>query len=120
MTATIATEPHLSKTSLDERLATACGQLNACYAHLVELLGEAIASGSWQGYGIRSVEQWIGWRTGLAPGHCRTLAALVAALIRIPRWSRRSVRGSCRSIKPALPCRPAPNTMAISPCGRRR
>ena len=79
MTATIATEPNFSKTSLDERLATACGQLNACYAHLVELLGEAISSGSWQGYGIRSVEQWIGWRTGLAPGHCRTLAALVAA-----------------------------------------
>ena len=79
MTATIATEPHLSNSSLDERLAAACGQLNACYAHLVELLGEAIASGSWQGYGIRSVEHWIGWRTGLAPGHCRTLAALVAA-----------------------------------------
>ena len=79
MTSTISTEPSMPGPSLDERIAAACGQLNACYAHLVELLGEVIASGSWQGYGIRSVEQWIGWRTGLAPGHCRRLAALVAA-----------------------------------------
>ena len=79
MTATITTEPDAPSVSLDERVAAACGQLNACYANLVEVLGEVIAAGAWRGHGIRSVEQWIGWRTGLSASHCRTLAALVAA-----------------------------------------
>jgi hypothetical protein len=83
MSATFTAEPDVVpdvvSVPLDERLAAACGQLNACYAQLVELLGEVIASGVWAGHGIRSVEQWIGWRTGLSAAHCRTLAALVAA-----------------------------------------
>jgi hypothetical protein len=85
MTATLTTEPDAASAPLDERIAAACGQLNACYAHLVELLAEVIASGAWAGHGIRSAEQWIGWRTGLSAAHGRTLAALVAARQSHPR-----------------------------------
>ena len=79
ITATTPTEPEGSSMSLDDRVAAACGHLNACYAQLVALLREVIATGAWNGHGIRSAEQWIGWRTGLSATHCRTLAALVAA-----------------------------------------
>ena len=85
MTATITAEPDVVSVSLDERLAAACGHLNACYAQLVELLSEVIATGAWAGHGIRSVEQWIGWRTGLSTSHCRSLAELVAARESHPR-----------------------------------
>jgi hypothetical protein len=85
MTATLTTEPDAASAPLDERIAAACGQLNACYAQLVGLLAEVIASGAWAGHGIRSAEQWIGWRTGLSAAHCRTLAALVAARQSHPR-----------------------------------
>ena len=49
------------------------------FRQLVALLSEVIATGAWTGHGIRSAEQWIGWRTGLSATHCRTLAALAAA-----------------------------------------
>ena len=65
--------------SLDERLAATCGRLNACYAELVELVAEVIATDAWHGWGIRSIEQWITWRTGLAAGHARALIALATA-----------------------------------------
>ncbi len=85
MTATITAEPDVVSVSLDERIALACGHLNACYADLVELLAEVVATGAWNGFGIRSVEHWIGWRTGLSGSHCRTLSALVAAAETHPR-----------------------------------
>ena len=48
---------------LDGRIASACGHLNAAWARLVELVGEVIATGAWEGIGIRSVEHWLGaWR----------------------------------------------------------
>jgi hypothetical protein len=36
---------------LEERLRTVCGHLNVLNAQLVELAGEALATGSWQGWG---------------------------------------------------------------------
>jgi Domain of unknown function (DUF222) len=85
MTATMTAEPDVVSAPLDDRIATACGHLNACYADLVDLLAEVIGTGAWNGFGIRSVEHWIGWRTGLSGSHCRTLSALVAAAETHPR-----------------------------------
>ena len=80
MTTTITPPPETHRRlSLDERLADACGQLNACHAALVELVAEVIASDAWHGWGIRSIEHWITWRTGLSAGHARALIALATA-----------------------------------------
>ena len=103
--------------SLDERIATACGHLNACYAELVELLGEVIATGAWAGHGIRSVERWIGWRTGLSGCHCRTLAALVAARASHPRIVEAFAAGELSIDQAGWRSKPAPTTTRMSPDG---
>jgi hypothetical protein len=79
MTATLTPPSTDREASLDERVAVVCGQLNACYAALVELVGEAIATEAWRGWGTRTVEQWVTWRTGLAAGHARALVAVATA-----------------------------------------
>src|SRR5262245_27105090 len=75
----------LQPASLDDRIAAAGGHLNACYAALVELIREVIAVEAWHGFGIRSVEQWITWRTGLSTNHARTLVELAASAEAHPR-----------------------------------
>ena len=103
--------------SLDERLAATCGRLNACYAELVELVAEVIASDAWQGWGIRSIEQWITWRTGLAAGHARALIALATAAEAHPQVC--GVRRWRMSIdQAALAVRAGPSTTPTSPSGR--
>jgi hypothetical protein len=51
---------------LETRLAEVCGVLNAAHAQLVQLVGEAVDTGVWDVPGIRSVEQWVAWKTGLS------------------------------------------------------
>jgi HNH endonuclease/Domain of unknown function (DUF222) len=71
--------------SLDDRIAAVCGHLNACYAALVELIREVIATEAWHGLGIRSVEQWITWRTGLSANHAHALVEVAEAAETHPR-----------------------------------
>ncbi len=79
MTTTLTLPDTDREASLDERIADACGQLNACHAALVDLVAEVIATDAWHGWGIRSLEHWITWRTGLSGGHARSLIALATA-----------------------------------------
>jgi hypothetical protein len=78
MTAALTPSAEAS-TSLDDRIAVACGHLNAYYAQLVELLREVIDTEAWRGWGIHAVEPWISWRTGLSRSHAKTLVALAEA-----------------------------------------
>lgn len=75
----VAADAGATERSLDDRLADACGQLNASYAELADVLSEAIAADACQGWGIRTKEQWIMWRTGLSRAHVDQLVALVEA-----------------------------------------
>ncbi len=79
MTTTLTLPDTDRERSLDERIADACGHLNACHAALVDLVAEVIATDAWHGWGIRSLEHWITWRTGLSGGHARSLIALATA-----------------------------------------
>jgi hypothetical protein len=88
--------------SLDERIASACGHLNAAWAHLVGLIGEVLDTGAWHGIGIRSVEQWIGWRTGLSATHARTLVALAEAADVHPKVCARFAAGELSIDQAAL------------------
>jgi hypothetical protein len=74
---------------LEPRIAEVCGQLNVLSAELTRLVGEAAASGAWQGQGIRSLALWVQWQTGLAGANVRQLVALAAARETHPRITER-------------------------------
>ncbi len=56
-----------------------CGHLNVLNAQLVELAAEALESGSWEGWGVRSLEHWLTWQAGISPGHAREVVRLARA-----------------------------------------
>ena len=70
---------------LDDRVAEIVGLLNVTAAELVKLIGEALRTGAWQGFGIRSPEHWVVWRCGVSPARARRLVAMARALEELPR-----------------------------------
>ena len=64
---------------IEERLRTVCGHLNVLHAQLVELAAEALDTGSWQGWGVRSLSHWLTWQAGLSPGSAREVTRLAEA-----------------------------------------
>jgi Domain of unknown function (DUF222) len=70
---------------LEERLAETVGLLNVVTADLVALIGEALRTGAWEGFGIRSPEHWVVWRCGVSPARARRLVAAARALDGLPR-----------------------------------
>ena len=64
---------------IEERLRTVCGHLNVLNAQLVELAGEALTSGSWQGHGVKSLAHWLTWQAGISAGHAREVVRLAEA-----------------------------------------
>ncbi|MGH9230152.1 MAG: DUF222 domain-containing protein, partial [Acidimicrobiales bacterium] len=70
--------------SIDDRVAGAVGLLNVVAAELVGLIGEALRTGGWEGFGIRSPEHWVVWRCGVSPGRARRLVGLARGLEALP------------------------------------
>ena len=64
---------------IEERLRTVCGHLNVLNAQLVELTAEALKTGAWQGWGVRSLAHWLTWQAGISPGHAREVVRLAEA-----------------------------------------
>ena len=108
MTTTLTPPATDQERSLDERIADACGQLNACHAALVDLIGEVIASDAWHGWGIRSLEHWITWRTGLSAGHARSLIAVATARQAHPKVCEVFAAGALSIDQAALAVRARP------------
>ena len=48
-------------------------------AQLVELAAEALTTGAWHGWGVRSLEHWLTWQAGVSPGHAREVVRLARA-----------------------------------------
>ena len=44
-----------AEADIEVRLRAVCGHLNVLHAQLVELAAEALATGSWQGWGVESL-----------------------------------------------------------------
>lgn len=74
--------------SLDDRVAEIVGLVNVCTAELVGLVGEALATGTWEGVGIRSPEHWVTWKCGVSPTRARRLVALARGLADLPETRR--------------------------------
>jgi HNH endonuclease len=61
---------------IEERLRTVCGHLNVLHARLVELAAETLATGSWEGAGVKSLAHWLTWQAGISAGHAREIVQL--------------------------------------------
>jgi len=56
----------------DGGVAGLCGVLHATTAALIEVLGRVLASGAWEGSGIRSPVHWVTWRCGVSTARARS------------------------------------------------
>ena len=65
-------------------LAQVCGQLNAAYARLVDLVAEAMRVECWAGAGIHSCEQWVAWHTALSPARARQIVEIARRHTELP------------------------------------
>jgi len=54
-------------------MAEICGQLNVLHAQLLGAVQEALAGELWVQPGVRSVEHWLAWQTGMAPSRAQQL-----------------------------------------------
>ena len=66
--------------TIDERLATVVGQLNAVHAQIVALVAEADATDAWAVSGIKSLPHWLTWQAGVSPATARQWVDTAAQL----------------------------------------
>jgi Domain of unknown function (DUF222)/HNH endonuclease len=69
---------------LETRLAAACGVLNAAHAQLVQLVAEVVKTGIWDVPGIRTAEQWIAWKTGVASARAKQMVQIASRSHELP------------------------------------
>lgn len=64
---------------VEEQLSAVTGHLNAAHVALVEVAGDAVATGAWAVAGIRTPCQWLCWQAGIAAATARKVLAVAAA-----------------------------------------
>ena len=69
---------------LETRLAAVCGVLNAAHAQLVQLVAEAVDTGVWDVPGVRSVEQWVAWKTGFSSARAKQTVQIASRSNELP------------------------------------
>jgi hypothetical protein len=71
--------------SVEDRLRAVCGHLNVLHAELVALAAEALETGCWEGFGIRSLAHWLTWKAGLSRTHAAEIERLARAKASHPK-----------------------------------
>jgi hypothetical protein len=69
---------------LDGEAAALCGVLHATTASLVGLVAEVLASGAWEGTGIRSPVHWVTWRCGVSTARARSWVRMAERMAELP------------------------------------
>src|SRR5688572_4435802 len=69
---------------IERRMAEVQGIINAQQAELARLTGLADALDLWNGPGLRSLSQWVAWRTGAGIGTARAMAKIVERAEELP------------------------------------
>ena len=72
------------RNDLEGRLNSVCGSLNLLHGQLVELTVEVLEGDYWAGYGVRSPEHWLTWKTGLSPYRARDIVLLARRKAELP------------------------------------
>jgi hypothetical protein len=65
-------------------VAVVCGELNAARARLVDEIAGVIEAGVWEGHGLRSIEHWVAWQTGLSPSRAAQVVAIARRRSQLP------------------------------------
>src|SRR5680860_624538 len=77
---------------IEAEVAAAAGALNVAHGRRVEVAGELIETELWKGYGVKSVEHWLGWHAGLSPERARQITAVAGELIETELWKGYGVK----------------------------
>jgi len=93
---------------LEAEMAEACGVLHAATARLVALIARVLETKAWQGFGIRSPQQWVAWRCGVSPHRAHTLVAMARRLGELPETQAAFDAGELGEDSVGLICRLAP------------
>jgi HNH endonuclease len=64
---------------IEDRLREVCGHLNVLHAQLVALAAEALETGAWQGWGVKSLAHWLTWQAGISPTRAAEVVRLAEA-----------------------------------------
>ena len=67
-----------------------------------------LETGAWQGWGIRSPEQWVAWKCGVSPRRAHTLVVMASRLAALPETRAALEAGELSEDSVALVCRQAP------------
>jgi hypothetical protein len=102
------TQEEAQASRLEDEIAEVCGLLNAATGRLVELIAKVLATEAWQGWGIRSAEQWVAWKCGVSPARARTLVAMARRLGELPETKAAFEAGELSEDQAAAVCRLAP------------
>ncbi len=89
-------------------MAEVCGLINAATGRLVRLIGLVLATGSWEGAGIRSPEQWVAWKCGVGSGRARSLVTMARRLGDLPQTRAAFEAGELAEDQVAVVSRYAP------------
>src|SRR5919202_4234618 len=93
---------------LEAEIAEVCGLLHATTGRLVELIRQVIETEAWQGWGIRSAEQWVAWKCGVSSARARSLVAMARRLGELPETRAALEPGELSEDQAAVVCRRAP------------
>ena len=93
---------------LEDEIAQACGLVNAATGWLVELLAQVMDAQAWVGDGIRSAEQWVGWKTGTSSARAHGLVAMARRLGELPETAKAFATGELSEDQVRLICRYVP------------
>ena len=93
---------------LEGEIAEVCGVINAATARLVRLIGQVLETGSWDGVGIRSPEQWVAWKCGVGSGRARSLVTMARRLSDLPQTRAAFEAGELAEDQVAVVARHAP------------
>ena len=93
---------------LEGEIAEVCGVVNAATGRLVCLLGQVLETGSWEGAGIRSPEQWVAWKCGVGSGRARSLVTMARRLGDLPQTRAAFEAGELAEDQVAVVSRYAP------------
>jgi len=93
---------------LERAVSANAGSLNVLDAERVELIGQVIDSGAWEGWGIRSVHHWVTLHCGVSSAHAHQLVASARRLSELPETRARFAAGALSADQVAVIARSAP------------
>jgi hypothetical protein len=93
---------------LEGELGSLCGVANVTAARMVEAIAEALATGAWEGWGIRSPEHWVTWKCGVSSRRARVLVGIARRWAELPATMAAFGEGRLSEDQVAVVCRYIP------------